>query len=53
MLRRLLFVAAAGWSLLGFAAEPERAAPPFRVAAVQAVKLNETAFRWLESWRGK
>ena len=42
MLPRLLAAIAAGWTLGGFAAEPQRADPPFRVAAVERVMLVES-----------
>ncbi|MHB8898762.1 MAG: hypothetical protein ACYC6Y_08450 [Thermoguttaceae bacterium] len=52
MLRRLLVAAAAAWPLLGLAAEPQPAERPFRVAAVEAVKLVESGAILAEDFAG-
>lgn len=41
MMRKLLAAVTVAWPVLGVAAEPQRADPPFRVAAAETVKLVE------------
>lgn len=52
MIPRLLLALAAEWALGGFAAEPPRADPPFRVAAVEVVKLVESGAILAEDFDG-
>jgi hypothetical protein len=44
--------AVAAWTLRGFAAEPQRPDPPFRVAAVETVKLVESGAIVAEDFAG-